>query len=135
MLLNHPPWVRILCLLRTCRSKFVRCQGVSALKKDKKLETSKTLLWQWSLVAHCVYLSCCLDVYEVQGQVWIAPDPGEVTAPYLYILSTTHLQYRGAGTAGKTRPEEQPALARCEAQVSRFDSQGSCSLFTTSIPC
>ena len=74
-----------------------------------------------------------MDGYEVQGQVWIAPDPGKVNAWYLNPCPTTQLLYQGAGTTGK-RPEELLTIARCGAQGGVFDSCDGGLLFTSSIP-
>ena len=41
------------------------------------------------------------DGFEVQGQVWIIPDPRKVTARYLNICPATQLLYQGVGTARK----------------------------------
>ena len=45
-------------------------------------------------------------VTEVQGQVWIIPDPRKATARYLNICRTTQLLYQGAGTARKKQGQK-----------------------------
>ena len=62
---------------------------------------------------------CCLDGYEVQGQIRIAQDPRKAIVKYLYTNPTTQLFYQGTGTAKKN---EARRVASCRKMWVQFPS-------------
>ena len=64
---------------------------------------------------------CCLDGYDVQGDVWRTPDSTKATASGTCMHPTNQPLHQGAGEAGKARSE---SSTPSEATNLHIGSQG-----------